>query len=183
MSDRNSHVVRVYSQDVPVKSSESKEYINKLAEYVDARMNAFSSGSRISFGSLSILTSISIADELFKLKDNMGVQITEEDKIKDELSAALSRAMMLEVELHEKSEKLTSAELRISELESELEEKNKVEEQMREKFNVLSYELRKPLEDRYVDNTIEEVNELLPKKTQKKEKRHPGLQIDIESLL
>lgn len=182
MEEKKRHIVKVYSQDIPIKSAETEEYINSLADFVDKRMKTLSSGAKISFSVLSILCSISIADEFFKMKKNVKNHFEEENEVRQELSDALVKIMMLEGELHEKTSDFENYKEKALELEEKLKQNEKIINEMREKFNVLSYELKKKPEERDIDKVLEETGEILPKKIIKEEKKQ-YIQLDLESML
>ncbi len=162
MNQKRRHVLNVYSQEISLFSSDSEEYMLDLANFVDERMHAFADGvSRISFGDLSILTSLSIADDYFKHKEEMYKSNDEKEKLENDLSLALSRIMSLEADARERESKIEELEEKIQNLGSSLDTKIDSKESLIKKLNVLSYELQKPLEERQYEETLKDAYELL----------------------
>ncbi len=165
MAEKKRHVVNVYSQEISLFSSESEEYMNKLAKFVDSRMNDFAEGvSRISFGNLSILTSLSIADDYFKIKETLDNFESDKENVEDELSAALSKVMALEAISREKELRIEELEEKIEKLSTSLNSNESSREELNKKLNVLSYELKKPLEKRNYNSVLQDAYNLVNSK-------------------
>lgn len=75
--------VDIYGEKFTVKGGTSAEYMKKLAEYVDKKMQQIGAKStRLSKSHVAILTAINIADELQKLQEDYDslVKIIDQDK-------------------------------------------------------------------------------------------------------
>lgn len=69
MSDNHKIVVSIYGSEYSIKGGVDKEYIEKLADYVDQRMREIADQTKIaSTQRLAVLTALYIADELFSNK-------------------------------------------------------------------------------------------------------------------
>lgn len=165
MAEKKRHVVRVFSQELRLLSEESDEYIGELASFVDSIMNKLYAGRKMSFGELGIVTSISIADKLFKLKKGARTSNGEMHNLEDELANAISKSMRMEAEKHEKIKECESLKSEIKSLKTKLESRLSSDEELREKLNVLSYELRKPLKERRYESELKVASSLLSGKS------------------
>ncbi len=162
MKEKQRHILTVYSQDISLFSSESEEYMKSLAAFVDGRMRSFARGiSRISFGDLCILTALSITDDFFKDKDKVKLTEAYKTRLEEDLSAAFSKIMTLEATLRERESKIEKLEEKLQELDSSVSTKIEDKEALIKKLNVLSYELRKPFEERNVEKDLEEAYAIL----------------------
>ncbi len=175
MKEKTRHVLKVYSQDISLFSSDSEEYMKNLASFVDKRMRNFSRGiSRISFGDLCILTALSIADDLHKGKWKAEGLKADKQRLEKDLSEAFTRIMTLEAGIREKDSRIETLEEKVRELDLSLSTKIENKEAMTKKLNVLSYELRKPLTERNVEKDLEEAYALLEEKDVQEEKDGQG---------
>ncbi len=161
MSQKKRHVLNVYSQEISLLSSDSEEYMSNLANFVDERMRNYAEGvSRISFGDLCILTSLSIADEFFKSKESVVNLEADKVKLESDLSDALSTIMSLEAKARERDVKIEELEEKLQNMDSSLSTKTEDKEALVKKLNVLSYELQKPLEARNYQDDLKAVYSL-----------------------
>jgi cell division protein ZapA len=70
MANKNKATVRIYGQEYKVMGEASIEHLEKVAKYVDGKMNDISSKLPILDASkISVLTAVNIASELFKLQE------------------------------------------------------------------------------------------------------------------
>ncbi len=162
MGQKKRHVLNVYSQEISLFSSDSEEYMRNLANFVDERMRTYADGvSRISFGDLCILTSLSIADEFFKSKDSVSNLDADKTKLESDLSDALSTIMALEATARERDLKIEKLEEKLQNLDSSLSTKTEDKEALIKKLNVLSYELQKPLEERTYKENLKDAYSLI----------------------
>ena len=67
--------VKIFGQEFTIKGEDSPEYVEELSEFVDKKMREVASASSvITSHKVAILTAINIADELFRLRKEMGDQ-------------------------------------------------------------------------------------------------------------
>ncbi|MDO4773143.1 MAG: cell division protein ZapA [Bacillota bacterium] len=162
MSQKKRHVLTVYSQEISLFSEDTEDYMRDLAAFVDARMHGFAGGvSRISFGDLCILTSLSIADDFFKTERKIAELEKERAKLEDDLSEALSKIMLLEASARERESKLEQLQEKMERMGSSMHTGAEAREELIKKLNVLSYELRKAPENRTFEQTLKESYELV----------------------
>ena len=66
----NKVMVNIYGEEYPITGFSDPSYISKIADFVDTKMKDTAKGSRIAArDKIAILTALSIASELFELKD------------------------------------------------------------------------------------------------------------------
>ena len=68
---KNKVKVRIAGEDFVIMSTESDEYIRRVASYVDAKVSAITSASRISLMDAIVLASCNMTDELFKSQESV----------------------------------------------------------------------------------------------------------------
>ena len=83
--------VKIMGQKVVLRSDDDEQYIRKVAEYVDGKMQEVSNatGSRGKY-SVAVLAALNIADEYHRLKDNHDTVTTRVDQLLERLSTVLS---------------------------------------------------------------------------------------------
>ncbi len=99
MQRRNKVLIKINGQEYPIAGTESKEYLLKVGNFVDEKMEEVAAGNnRLSTSMIAVLTSINIADLYLKLKEehegslNQSVApLKELDKAKEELHLALKQ--------------------------------------------------------------------------------------------
>ncbi len=71
--DRKNRVnVRIYGEEYTMKGSASPEYMKRLAQYVDEKMGQVSkANSRLGVNKIAVLTAINMADELFRVRQEL----------------------------------------------------------------------------------------------------------------
>ncbi len=87
MSEKNSVSVKIYGQEYAIAGDTPREYIMRLADYVDGKMSEIGKLGSISMSAIAVLSAVNITDEMFK-KDDELVELTAEN-----------------LDLHEKAEK------------------------------------------------------------------------------
>jgi len=79
MSSKNKVEVKIHGKEYTVVGTEPDEYIQKVALYVDKKMNEITMmNERLSTSMVAVLTAINVADEFFKCKqdlDNLRLQL------------------------------------------------------------------------------------------------------------
>lgn len=62
--------VEIAGQELTIRSNEGPEYVQELADFVDAHLRELSAGKKIqSLHRLALLVAVQITDELFREKD------------------------------------------------------------------------------------------------------------------
>lgn len=126
MAEKNKVDVRIAGKDYTLKGVESEEYIQKIALYIDKKMNeVMRVNSKLSTSMASVLSAINVADDYFKSHDNVV-------NLNKELKAANEEIERLKKENHKLtnenavvSNKNTNFQLELAKREAELSEVRK----------------------------------------------------------
>jgi cell division protein ZapA (FtsZ GTPase activity inhibitor) len=85
----NKVMVNIYGEEYPITGFSDPSYISKIADFVDTKMKATAKGSRIAArDKIAILTALSIASELFELKDE---ESSSENEIDERIDSLINR--------------------------------------------------------------------------------------------
>lgn len=70
MGEKVKTTIRLLGNDYTITSSDSEEYIHRVAFYVDKKLTEIANrNTRLSTNMAAVLASVNIADELFKLRE------------------------------------------------------------------------------------------------------------------
>ena len=132
MSTKNDTEVVINGKIYTLSGYESEEYLQKVAAYINTRINDLKQVdgySRLSFDMQRILLELNIADDYFKTKkqaDSMENELSSKDKqlydVKHELISSQIKIEALEKEVEALTQKLNEDKLQIVRLETELNE-------------------------------------------------------------
>lgn len=166
MSDKNRVIVKILGQEYKLVSDDSREYMQRIGNYVDDKMSEIADGNKkLSTAMIAVLTSLNIADEYFKLLDE-----------KEELMKRVSNPgydfeitqKKIETMNRDIDNRNRDYEKMVKDFESLLESTTVYEEEMtsiRDKMNVLSHELNNKEEKlKKSNNTIKELQEKIDEK-------------------
>ncbi|MBQ7040053.1 MAG: cell division protein ZapA [Clostridia bacterium] len=79
--------IRLLGNDYDITSSDSEEYIHRVAFYVDKKLSEIASrNTRLSTNMAAVLASVNIADELFKLREEMATVSAENERVTEKMS-------------------------------------------------------------------------------------------------
>ncbi len=102
MEERNTVTVKIFGQEYTISGGMPREYIMKVADYVDSKMTEIGEGSSSPISWVAVLSAINITDELFKtidernelLKANLDYQSNAEkyEKLWDDAQRSLAGA-------------------------------------------------------------------------------------------
>ncbi len=135
MAKMNKAIVRIMDQEYTIRSEDSREFIQKVANYVDDKMHELKeSNNKLSTSALSILTAINIADDYLKINDIKQIAqklppIDEQrfnsviQSLSDDIEKKDKKISELEKLLSMAEDKLQAQNQRMKELESTLSEK------------------------------------------------------------
>ncbi len=98
MNDKNKVTVKIMDRDYTLVSEDSREHMQRVANYVDDKMReTFNSNKKLSMSMIGVLTALNVADELHKVineKDELEKRINspqyELKNARDELDAVVS---------------------------------------------------------------------------------------------
>ena len=135
MSTKNDAEVIINGKVYRLSGYESPEYLQKIATYVNKKINSFAAEenySRLSQEMKNVLLDINIADDYFKAKDQVeSIQTDSESRDR---------------QLYDVKHELVTARLRIDTLEQELEELHRQMESKEKENRHLSAELESAME-------------------------------------
>ena len=86
--EKNKTVVTVHGRDYTVVGTETPEYMQRVASYVDRRMTELSFSGYLSEDRLMALTALNLADELLKSKDEVNAMRKELTQMRQALHKA-----------------------------------------------------------------------------------------------
>lgn len=124
MEIKNKVEVKIHGKDYVVKGTEPDEYIQKIALYLDKKMNQVSQHNpRLSTAMVAVLAAINIADDLFKneekyakVKKELKEKTEELEKTKANLKAALDEITTLRDKLTEHQFELVKTKTELKDL-------------------------------------------------------------------
>lgn len=101
MFDKSITIVKIFGRDYPISSDQNPEYIKRLAEFVDKKMNEMAEGGDpLSTSRVAVLACLNIADELMRTKNEkdkfirlMDGRITKVAKMVEEKIASLQEGV------------------------------------------------------------------------------------------
>ncbi len=82
MSEKNTVTVKIYGQEYNISAEMPREYIMKLADFVDGRMHEIGDGAQISTSAVAVLAMVNLADDYFKDQQSHEDMAAENDKLK-----------------------------------------------------------------------------------------------------
>ncbi len=124
MDTKNKIEVKIHGKDYMVRGLESDEYIQKVALYIDKKMNQVSkNNSRLNTAMVAVLTAINVADDFFKTMDSLEKTKTELkdsseelEKTKASLKDALEEVAVLREKLTEQQFELVRTKTELKDL-------------------------------------------------------------------
>ncbi len=162
MAEKNKVSVRIMNQEYTICSEDSREFVQRVANYVDDKMTDISNKNRkLSTALISVLTALNIADDYFKLldlqKSEKALLPSEEQKfniviqsLNEELEKKIKRISELEEVVGLAESKLSSKDEELRKcnenLQLKIQELQRSEENLKQKNNELEIkqkELRK----------------------------------------
>ncbi len=82
---RTRTVVRIAGREYPIASSDSEEYVQRVAGYVDRKITELSLATRLPAVENATLAAVTIADELAKTREEMNRLREQLESERDEL--------------------------------------------------------------------------------------------------
>ncbi len=77
--------VRIAGREYTIASTDSEAHVNRVATWVDRRMNELAVATRLPAGQLAVLTAVNAADEMMKSRDEIRRLQAELDDLRDRL--------------------------------------------------------------------------------------------------
>ncbi|NMB34126.1 MAG: cell division protein ZapA [Clostridium sp.] len=123
MVGKNKIGVRIAGKDYTLVGTESDEYMQRVALHIDKKMNAvMKANNKLSTSMASVLTAINVADDYFKVCDNMTGLNNELENLKKELEFLKQDNERLSNENAVIGNKNTNYQLELAKREAELKE-------------------------------------------------------------
>ncbi|NLL06741.1 MAG: cell division protein ZapA [Clostridiaceae bacterium] len=123
MADKNKVEVRIAGKDYTLMGAESEEYMQKVALYIDKKMNEVTRlNSKLSTSMASVLSAINVADDYFKAYESTLKLNKELKAAKDEVERLTEENRRLTNENAIVSNKNTNLQLELAKREAELNE-------------------------------------------------------------
>ena len=79
--------VRIAGKEYTIASTDSEDYVNRVAAWVDRRMNELAAATRLPATQLAVLTAVNAADDMMKSRDEIRRLQAELDALRDKLEA------------------------------------------------------------------------------------------------
>lgn len=84
--------VRIAGKEYTIASYDSEEYVNRVAQYVDRKMNELNLATRLPAAQLAVLTAVNATDDMMKSRDEirrLRIELDEMRKNVEKLQSAL----------------------------------------------------------------------------------------------
>jgi len=184
MADKNRVIVKILGQEYKLVSDDSREYMQRIANYVDDKMLEISEGNKkLSTAMIAVLTSLNIADEYFKV-------LQEKEELKKRVSnpgydfeVTQNKLSVMNSELDNRNK---DYEKMVKDFETLLESTTVYEDEMsslREKMNVLSYELNNKEEKlKQSNDTIKDLRQKIDEKEEKFRQHQENISMYIDEV-
>ena len=77
--------VRIAGKEYTIASTDSEAYVNRVANWVDRRMNELAAATRLPATQLAVLTAVNAADDMMKSRDEIRRLQAELDELRDRM--------------------------------------------------------------------------------------------------
>lgn len=79
--------VRIAGKEYTIASTDTEEYVNRVANWVDRRMNELAAATRLPATQLAVLTAVNAADDMMKSRDEIRRLEAELDELRARMGA------------------------------------------------------------------------------------------------
>ena len=79
--------VRIAGKDYTIASTDSEEYVARVAAWVDRRMSELATATRLPAAQLAVLTAVNAADDMMKSRDEIRRLEAELDALREKLES------------------------------------------------------------------------------------------------
>lgn len=80
--------VRIAGKDYTIASYDTEEYVNRVAAWVNRRMDELGAATHLPAAQLAVLTAVNAADDMMKSRDEIRRLQAELDEVRQKLEAA-----------------------------------------------------------------------------------------------
>lgn len=84
--------VRIAGKEYTIASTDSEAYVNRVASWVDRRMNELAAATRLPATQLAVLTAVNAADDMMKSRDEIRRLEAELDELRARLEQPAAEA-------------------------------------------------------------------------------------------
>lgn len=84
--------VRIAGKEYTIASTDTEEYVNRVANWVDRRMNELAAATRLPATQLAVLTAVNAADDMMKSRDEIRRLEAELDELRARMGAQIDEA-------------------------------------------------------------------------------------------
>lgn len=117
MTVKNKVVVRILGQEYTIRSDESREFVQKVANLIDDKMRAiYEKNKKFSTSWIAVLTALNVGDDYLKLEQERDQLIDRLENPEGELKIMKDCLIRLQNELKEKSEAHNAVETEFNKL-------------------------------------------------------------------
>jgi cell division protein ZapA len=88
--------VRIAGKDYTMSSYDKEEYVRRVAMYVDRKLQELSMATRMSIQDVSVLTAVTIADDMLKAQDEVNRLRRELEETRAQLENAGNQLKMMQ---------------------------------------------------------------------------------------
>ena len=169
MEQKNKVSVKINGQEYSIVGAETKEYLLKVSNFVDEKMESIAKANKkLSTSMIAVLTAVNIADQYLKIKNRFEELEKDTKKPQQEISELKKYIETLQDGLNEKDEAYSALEKSIEDIKATKQENEQVDllkrellekEKSLEKAQVLINELRNKLFAHQI-KLVEATNEL-----------------------
>ncbi len=117
MTVKNKVIVRILGQEYTIRSDESREFVQKVANLIDDKMRAiYEKNKKFSTSWIAVLTALNVGDDYLKLEQEKEQLLYRLENPEGELKTMKDCLIRLQNELKEKSEAHNSVESEFNKL-------------------------------------------------------------------
>ena len=98
MSEKNIVTARIFGSEYTISGTESKEYILKVCDTVNEKMNLFAGATSLNPMRTAVLCSVNMCDEMFKCEEKLQYALNELKEIKEQLNSLNTKNRVLNEE-------------------------------------------------------------------------------------
>ena len=80
--------VRIAGKDYTIASYDTEDYVNRVAAWVDRRMEELAAATKLPAAQLAVLTAVNAADDMMKSRDEIRRLQAELDDLRAQMEAA-----------------------------------------------------------------------------------------------
>lgn len=95
MNEKNIVTARIFGSEYTISGTESKEYILKVCDTVNEKMNLFAGATSLNPMRTAVLCSVNMCDEMFKCEEKLQLAQKELEEIKEQINSLNTKNRVL----------------------------------------------------------------------------------------